>query len=243
MINAVILNRNQEANALLQQEISNCCPQLKVTSSTFSPGNYLQVFQKKTPKLVFLDIEEGLSMYTELFQNLGNYAFEIILIASRRDFAFEAINHKISGYLLKPICSDSLKTTVDSAIKRVLKKKNAAQNNVASQSFQLGRIIGIPTMEGYEFLNIAEIIRCESYLKCTRVITKERSDVISSYNIGEFIKALAKHGFYAPHQSHIINLCKVKKYLNEGTIIMQDNSAVPVARRRKNDFLSRIPHI
>ena len=94
-----------------------------------------------------------------------------------------------------------------------------------------------PTLKGFDFISIHDIIRCEGLQKCTRIITQEKSDIISSYNIGEFVKRLEKHGFFQNHKSHLINLRHIKQYYKEGTIKMADNSFVPVSKRKKSQFL------
>lgn len=105
------------------------------------------------------------------------------------------------------------------------------------------RVVGIPTIDGYEFLFPNEIIRCEGLQKCTRILTSTKTDIISSYNIGEFKKLLESFHFYAPHKSHLINLAYVKKYKREGIIILRDNTQIPVSKRRKGDFLEMIHHL
>ena len=78
--------------------------------------------------------------------------------------------------------------------------------------------------------------------KCTRIITNTKTDIISSYNIGEFKKLLEPYGFFVTHKSHLINLTYVKHYRREGTIILKDNSSVPVSKRRKAIFLKQVIH-
>ena len=104
-------------------------------------------------------------------------------------------------------------------------------------------LIGIPTLVGFDFLLVNEIIRCEGLQKCTRVVTTTKTDIISSYNIGEFRKLLEPYHFFSPHKSHLINLAFVKKYKREGTIILRDNSYIPVSKRKKSEFLNQIIHI
>ncbi|MEM7374095.1 MAG: response regulator transcription factor [Bacteroidota bacterium] len=169
-----------------------------------------------------------------------NQKYETILFSSERRFILKLIKYRISGYLLKPINAEALRNTVELAIHRI---EYSQKNTPIRYQTSPPSVIGIPTMDGYEFITIANIIRCESYLKCTRVITTDRPDIISSYNIGEFIKVLEGKAFYRSHQSHLINLNKVKTYLKEGTIIMQDNSSVPVSRRKRAEFLKAIPHL
>lgn len=242
MINALILNANNKvAQEQFQQNLFKYYPQINLNIACLSEENYIREIQKKNLELIFLELEDiVLPKMEQLFQNITNNSFEIILITSNKDFIYKAIQYNLSGYILKPFQLKSFTSTIDNVIKRIALKK---KGNEVYSSFVSGQILGIPTMEGYEVILIQDIIRCESYLKCTRVITSNRSDIISSYNIGEFIKQLEKYGFYSPHQSHLINLCKVKKYLKEGTIVMCNDSSVPIARRRRADFLQRIPHI
>ena len=98
-------------------------------------------------------------------------------------------------------------------------------------------IIGIPTIEGYDFISIQDIIRCEGYQRCTRIVTNQRSDIVSSYHIGFFKKRLENCGFYSTHKSHFINLHHIRKYLKEGSILMSDGTYVPLSKRRKTNFM------
>ncbi len=104
-------------------------------------------------------------------------------------------------------------------------------------------LIGIPTLEGFDFLFVREIIRCEGLQKCTRIVTTDKTDIVSSYNIGEFRKLLEPYNFFSPHKSHLINLAFIKKYRREGTIILRDNSYIPVSKRRKAEFLNQVIHL
>ncbi len=104
-------------------------------------------------------------------------------------------------------------------------------------------LIGIPTVDGMEYIDVHKIIQCEGLQACTRVITTDRPNIISSYCIGKFLKLLQPFGFYSPHKSYIINLRHVKRYGKEGIITLTDKHHVPVSRRRKTEFLGLIPHI
>lgn len=104
-------------------------------------------------------------------------------------------------------------------------------------------LIGIPTLDGFDFISVGEIIRCEGLQKCTRIVTTSKTDIISSYNIGEFRKLLEPYYFFSPHKSHLINLAFLKKYKREGTIILRDNSCIPVSKRKKGEFLELVTHL
>ncbi len=113
----------------------------------------------------------------------------------------------------------------------------------AQMSSSSHQYLGIPTFEGFEFVTSDEIIRCEGLQKCTRIVLKNKDNIVSSFNIGEFEKMLSNYGFFSTHKSHLINLSCICRYSKDGTLIMCDNSVVPVSRRRKKIFLEQFPHI
>lgn len=239
MINAILLNTNQKCDHQLKGTISNFCPELELKTSVFKSKKDLNVIEKEQTQIVFFKIDDSISEYAELLHWLSDYAIETILIAPSEAYIFEVVQYKISGYLINPLNPGKLKSTVANAIQRITKSRQVVH---LKTPFKSKDVIGVPTMDGYEFIAIKEIIRCESYLKCTRVITTQKTDIISSYNIGHFAKLLSQYHFFAPHQSHLVNLSKLKKYLKEGSLIMVDGSAIPIARRRRQVFLSMVLH-
>ena len=60
--------------------------------------------------------------------------------------------------------------------------------------------------------------------------------------LGDFEERLYKHAFFRVHNSHIINLHEVKKYVRGegGHVVMSNDAVVPVSRSRKDDFLNVI---
>ena len=100
-------------------------------------------------------------------------------------------------------------------------------------------MVGIPTTDGIDFMNPEDIVRCEGLQKHTLIVTVGY-EFISSYNIGEFIKILKPHGFFATHKSHLVNLKHIRKLNTEGSICMDDGSYVPLSRRRRRTFLEEV---
>ena len=171
---------------------------------------------------------------------------ETIFLSEKKEHVLNAVNHRACSFLLKPYHPREFIIAVNNAKECIRKKKNAMDNQQLiyqlSQQLPPNNRIGIPTIEGFEVFQIDEIIRCEGLQNCTRIVTKDKADIVSSYNIGKFAKMLDCFPFYAPHKSHLVNLSHVRKYYHEGTIIMSDNSHVPVAKRRKGQFVQLMLH-
>ena len=161
-----------------------------------------------------------------------------IFMATDYEHAAMAINCGASGYLLKPVQEAALNDIIGECLEGPDVTKMTPRGP-GRQSLE-DQIICVPTMEGAEFLKPHEIIRCEGLQKCTRIVTYERKDIISSYNIGVFREVLVGLGFVQTHRSHIINLRHIRRYHREGTIFLTGGDTVPLSRRRKVDFFRQL---
>lgn len=245
MYRAIIVDDELKACHVLKSLILELNLNINVTHVINYPLDAVQTIEEQKPDILFLDIDMPYLSGFDILQKIENPDFEIIFVTGHNEYAINAFKVSASGYILKPIDIDELSKTLLQSIERIKLKKSSTQNKVLINNLysNTDQKIGIPTMEGLDFVSIASIIRCEAVLKCTKIFTESHPTLISSYNIGEFKKLLDNYNFFATHKSHIINLEKIKKYYKDGTILMQDDSMVPLARRRKQDFLVRIPKL
>ncbi|MBI3233410.1 MAG: LytTR family transcriptional regulator [Bacteroidetes bacterium] len=102
--------------------------------------------------------------------------------------------------------------------------------------------MAIPSIDGIEFVEINEIIRCQSDGNYTKLFLVNSREITSSKTLKEYEMLLKELGFVRVHNSDMINLSHMKKYIkgDGGQVIMNDGSEVEVSRRRKDDFLNSI---
>ena len=69
--------------------------------------------------------------------------------------------------------------------------------------------------------------------------------ILVSRNLKDYEEMLNGFGFYRIHQSHLINLRYIDHYskLDGGAVVMKDKTNIPVARRKKEDFLKLLEMI
>ncbi len=241
MINTILVDHDAQSLAFIEQQLNAFCPQLSISGVATSSCEACQLIESITPALAIIAVEMPKFNGFQIHDNFSSTTLETIFLAQSTEYAVEAVKYQVSGYVLKPVQLDALLDAVGTAQSRIeekarrLKKQNG--HSLSQSTRPPGNLIGIPSLKGFDFVAVEDIIRCESLQKCTRIVTRERSDLLSSYNIGEFIKQLEPHGFFSPHKSHLINLAHLKQYYKEGTIKMRDNSFVPISRRKKSMFL------
>lgn len=246
-MNAIIIDDEHKSINMLDGLLREFCPQVNILSTASSIDLGLEVITTHQPDLVFLDIEMPGGSGFDLLKKLPHLNFEIIFVTSHQDYAVEAIKFCAIGYILKPIREVDLITAVNQAQLKVNEKVENLRNkqlleNLVNPNSTTNRI-GIPTSRGLDFVETGNIIRCEGIQRCTKVVLKNSKSIISSYNLGEFRKLLESYNFYAPHKSHLISLNHIIRYDREGTIEMSDGEIVPVARRRRQEFLEKMTRL
>jgi two-component system LytT family response regulator len=105
--------------------------------------------------------------------------------------------------------------------------------------------LAIPTNEGLEYLNTAEIIRIEADRSYSWFYLTDKRKYLVSRNLKEYQELLQALDFFRPHNSHLINMIYVKKFIRHegGYIEMTDGSNVPISRGKRDLFLLQMAKI
>lgn len=242
MYKAIIVDDEKKAAFVLKTMLESVAKDIQVVEIVNDSRNAKEVIEASPPDILFLDVDMPFLNGFEVLQSLADPNFEIIFVTGHDEYALNAFKCSASGYILKPIDVDDLDKTIKQAVLRLGLMKSAEMNKILIQNLSSNqeKKVGIPTMDGLDFVSMSDIIRCEGVLKCTKVYVDNNKTIVSSYNLGEFVKLLTIYGFFSTHKSHLINLNRINKYYKDGSITMSDGSTIPLARRRKQDFLNKI---
>lgn len=242
MINTVILYSTESVCKNLKANLNEFFPDVNIAHLQSIRGDILDTIERHNPQLVFFEPDMPNYNYNVLCKKLSNAGCELILILEKSRSKITHFESCVSGLLYKPMNRANFIVSVRTVINKI--KILTSLPSLAKSDVSLTRnFVGIPTFEGVEYLNTENIIRCEGIQKCSRVITEDRKDIISSYSIGNFAELLIPFGFELVHRSHLINLQKVKRYTREGYIHLSNDSRVPLARRKKTEFLNLWAHL
>ncbi len=244
MYKAIIIDDEIKLREVLKIKIIDFCTDITVVGEASDVVEAEQVINEFDPDIIFLDIAMPGGTGFELLDKINPISFEIIFVTGFNEYAIDALKVSAVDYLLKPVKTDDLVTACEKAKARISKSELLKNydvlkyniNNVGNQKTK----VAVPNNDAYEFILISDIIRCEGWNKYTKVILKTGKELISSYNIGVFKELLKNYEFYPSHKSHLINKNYISRYLKEGTIVMDDNSLVPLARRRREEFLQEV---
>jgi two-component system LytT family response regulator len=250
MIKAIIVDDELGARESLSKMIEKNCKQLEIVAKADSALAAFEAITNKQPHLVFLDIEMPNGNAFDLLEKFKEINFNIIFTTAYDHYAIKAIKFSAVDYILKPIDPEELVE----AVKR-FEKKQQGEPSVLDKQFKtlLSNVrpenklkkVGIPDGDGLIFINLSDIIRCESDGNYTFFILTSGKKIIASRTLGEYEQMFTEDNFFRVHRSHLINLQHVKKYIKGegGYVIMSDDSQVEVSRRNKNEFLEKLSHV
>jgi two-component system, LytTR family, response regulator len=179
-----------------------------------------------------------------MLEELGDCDFEIIFITAYNHYAIDAIRISAFDYLMKPIAIKELQVAIDRLSKTrfsyTKEKIDILKTSMGEKKSQEDKI-AIPTTDGLEFIPIKNILHIESSSNYSKVYFKDRMPILVTKLLKDFEDMLLPYRFYRIHNSHLINLSYIQKYVKaNGQVVMQDGTIIDVARRKKDEFLKMI---
>ena len=246
MIRTVLIDDETDSIKILQKLLGSYCPQVEVVGTAEGVETATMLIHATRPDLVFLDIEMMQGNAFDLLNRLQPINFQVIFVTAFDNYAVRAFRYSAVDYLLKPLDINRLVAAVEKVSGKFEKENVLAQMKMLLEN--LGSIsvsdqkIAIPTLTGLSFVALGDIIRLEAKGGYTTICMVDKQHILATRTIKDYEDILPPNIFYRIHNSHIINLQKIKKYQKGrgGSVVMEDNSNIEVAIRRRDEFISRL---
>ncbi len=245
MINAIIVDDELKSRESLKILLEEFCDNVTVKALCQDVAEAVQAIQQYKPDVVFLDIQLQRETGFDLLTQLGDFDFEVIFTTAYAEYAIKAFKFAAIDYLLKPIDIEELKRALSKVERRMndsisLRLQQLMQNlkNTSSENYKLA----LPTTDGLVFVKMQDILYCEASSNYTEITVMDGKKYIVSRTLKEYEDMLGEHNFYRIHNSYLINLNAIKKYVRGegGYVIMANDKSLDVSKRKKEGFLARI---
>lgn len=245
MIKVTIIDDEQHCTDQAVALLENYNDRIIISSIHHNAGEALLGIEQHRPDVVFLDVHLGETTAFELLKQLPHIDFALIFTTAYEQYAISAFKYSALDYLLKPIDKTDFDRALSKAIMKTEKEQSTEKVRILLNNLSVDvkrKKITIPTADGFTFLKISEIIRCEADINYTHIFTVAGQKHTISKTLKYFDELLTDCNFFRVHQSHLINLDHVKKYQRgkSGTVIMADNTSIDVSARRKELFLDKL---
>lgn len=245
MLKTIIVEDEHASQLLLKTIIENYCPQLHLAGVASNIEEAKWLIKSHSPDLIFLDIELKEQTGFDLLDAINFNTIKIIFTTAYDQYAVKAFKYRAIDYVLKPYSPKDIIMAVNKAKEKQYDdglferlKTLMAENLTSHHNSKLE----VSTLEGIQILDIDEIIRVEASGSYSKIQMDSGKSILVSKLIKEIETQLPLQQFCRVHKSHLINLNFVKSYVREdgGYILLSNTDRIPVARRRKDDFLSQL---
>lgn len=232
----IIDDEKQSRNTLIE-EINALNAGYEIIGEADSVASAIKAIDELKPDIILLDIELGDGSGFGVIEKINYTASKIIFVTAYSQYAIKAFRINAVDYLLKPINSKHLQDALIKAIPITSPNIQALKFRDATH-----QRISFSTADGYSLHLIDDIIHCKSENNYCYVYLTNHEPLFISKTLKELEELLGDFGFERIHQSHLINLKYLKKYLNKegGYVVLRDETQLPVSQRKKAQLLERL---
>ncbi|MCG8575382.1 MAG: LytTR family DNA-binding domain-containing protein, partial [Flavobacteriales bacterium] len=187
--------------------------------------------------------EEGF----KLLEYVDNRNFWVVFVTAHSHYALQAIKTAALDYIMKPVGIKELRDTVEK-IQSVEKGmsivgKKQSRIDLLRDNMRIAdpskRKIALRTHNGYELIEVSQIIRCEAERAYCVFHLKDNRKIVVSKSLKSFVDTLEQMNFMRIHRSHLVNMMHVIRYIQGDNmrVLMSDQNTVPVAHRQRHRLL------
>lgn len=244
---AIIIDDEKHCREVLESLLKKHCPQVELCGMFASAADAISQLEHLKPDLIFLDIEmPGMNGF-EFLQQFKRRDFAVIFTTAYNEYAIQAIKHSALDYLLKPVDKHELMEAVNRAAEEQVHKTadKVAQLLQAMQAKPGVRRFAVPTLEGLTMINPEDILYVKSDGPYSHFYFNDGRHIMISKTLKESEDVLPAEDFFRIHNSYLINLKYVKKYIRGegGEVVMNNGEQIPVSRTKKQEFLGLLDKI
>lgn len=240
MLRTLFIDDEPQSIALLKHLAAQYCPELEVIGAYTDAYEGLTAIRRDKPDLVLLDIEMPKLNGFEVLNQCQPIDFKVIFTTAYNQYAVRAFKYSALDYLLKPITEEDLVAAVQKAKRPVLpdlRQYEVLQQFNPLRQAQPNKMV-IPTLEGLIFIEVTDIVHCDSDGSYCRIWLTNGESLLVSKSLKEVEEMLHFDFFYRSHYSHLINLRHIKKFVRaDGDVLMANGNTVPVSRSKRQEFL------
>ncbi len=232
MSKIIIIDDESSGVNILKLMIERLQMNLNIVATTTSSEKGIELVNFHKPDILFLDVQMPKYSGFELLEKINFKDFKLVFTTAHPQHAIKAIKLRAFDYLLKPIDKVELKTCIEHILDSEPKTINQSLRNV----------LEIAVSDGILMIKKDLIIRLEAEGSYTFLYMKDGSRHAVSKNIKQFENILDPRSFYRCHNSHIINLNEITKFIiSDGYYtLMSNGEKVNVTRKSKDDLIVRL---
>ncbi|MEO6131652.1 MAG: response regulator transcription factor, partial [Saprospiraceae bacterium] len=204
-IRSILVDDEPRGLTSLEKLLQLNCPEVEVLSCCSDADEAMEKITQLKPDLVFLDVAMPGRNGFDLLREIPEINFEIIFVTAYNHYMTQAFRYSAVDYLLKPVEDDLLVESVKRAGKRIDQKTGTQHvetflHNIRQQHTPEKLKLCIPSMKGFQVVELSDIIYCEASSNYTDIHFSNGPLICSSKPIHEYEKLLEDSHFVRVHK-------------------------------------------
>jgi two-component system LytT family response regulator len=245
-IKTLIIEDEKGAREFLVQLINEMYPELELLAAVDSVKDGVAAVDNYSPELIFLDIQLGDELGFELLEKVSPVNFSVIFTTAYDQYALKAIKYACLDYLLKPLDTNELRVAVNKVLQQ-REQQDSVSHSATNRFIENYRHtpfekIGLHTLEGTEFIPLADILYCKADGPYTFIYLTNGKKHHISETLKSFHERVASEKFRRSHRSYVVNLDHIHHFEKgkNGCLVLSDDkkTTIPVSRRMKEEFFT-----
>ncbi len=208
-------------------------PYIKIIGKVTSPIKALEILQKESVDILFLDIQMPILSGTNLLKTLKKPPITILTTAYS-EYAIEAFELQVADYLLKPFSFERLLKAVQRAKEMANIGSQIKESTLPTDS---RKSISLKSDGKLIKLNYDEILFIEGYGEYVQFVTAEKRITVLQTLKG-LEKTLPNNIFLRVHKSFIINISAPS--IIDGNVLEIAKFKIPISRDKREIVIERV---
>lgn len=239
MIRAILIDDEKPATEVLDMKLKRLNMGVEVLAKFNQPEAAIEFIKVTAFDILFLDIEMPRLNGFDLLHHFSDFHFDVIFTTAYDHYAIRAFKVSALSYLLKPIEESDLREALGLWQQKKIKQLQGPQIQTFYEHLTPKtppHRIALPTNEGHEIIEIAQIVRCMADTSYTHFQMSDGQKIVICRTLKEVEQALEPNGFVRVHHSHLVNPEYIKKIIKQegGYLLMTDGSQVPVTKQKRD---------
>jgi len=240
MISLIIVDDEPKARDTIRNILDMSSLDIHIKAEAGSVSEAFDAINKESPELLLLDINLPDGSGFDLLRKFEKFSFKVIFITAHEEYAVRAFRYSALDYIMKPVKAAELINAVERAGESIEKDQMSLKLNALLSNIDTLKKIVLKTAESIHIIQVEDIIRCEADVNYTHFYLSNGKHLLVSRPLKEYSEMLEPAGFFRTHQSHLINMEHILRYdrSDGGSLVMDDESIVPVSSRKKEALFS-----
>ena len=250
MIKLIIVDDEKMSRLTLRKLLEMYCPSVEIIAEAENATEATVLARELKPDLIFLDVAMPGKNGIDFLKEQEEINFEVIFVTAHDKYVLQAIRFAAVDYLQKPVEEKLLVTAVSNAAKRIQQKSTSQHietflHNMKHQTGQQPLQLCIPSVKGFQVVELSDIIYCEAGNTYTNIHFKDGKKILASRPLMDYEMMLQDSLFFRTHKSFLINMKHIheNQKVADGFVTKRNGKQLEVSRRKKETFLIKMKEV